>query len=333
MLNNNHFFELDAKLKTDSVIDSELVLGEKSNHPVISILMPIYNHPDFLEIALLSAINQDFELPYEIIVVDNNHPECQKKNQFIIERMECSFLSYYVNKYNIGACGNWNRTILLSQSNYVSFCHDDDVLHPNTLKVLWDKHIEVSSDSLIIGSMNIINSAGDFVFKESDRRDKVLFLNKRDLQRIGLLDFLASNYTNGCGALYAKEKIQLLGGFKEEYSPCFDYALNTKYSYWFGSYKIKEALFDYRVSDQSDTKNCFDKIASINWLIGQNIITKYPTCLRPLLEQYNICRKNVTKYNLSCKWSGYNNKSISVFDIIVVKVYKLFLELKSYISF
>jgi cellulose synthase/poly-beta-1,6-N-acetylglucosamine synthase-like glycosyltransferase len=55
-------------------IKSHLLYGDysKCKYPTVSILMPIYNHPNYFKEALLSVINQNYQSEYEIVVVDNN---------------------------------------------------------------------------------------------------------------------------------------------------------------------------------------------------------------------------------------------------------------------
>ena len=44
----------------------------KKQKPVISVIVPAYNEEKFLPQCLEALKNQSFNLPYEIIVVDNN---------------------------------------------------------------------------------------------------------------------------------------------------------------------------------------------------------------------------------------------------------------------
>lgn len=39
--------------------------------PIITIGIPVYNAEQYIEKAILSALNQSFSLPYEILVVDD----------------------------------------------------------------------------------------------------------------------------------------------------------------------------------------------------------------------------------------------------------------------
>ena len=190
---------------SQSKIKYSLKYGIEQEKPIISVLMPIYNHPDFLEESIRSVINQKFNFPFELIIIDNNHPDCQHKNEAIIKSINNNKVLYYVNDSNIGPCENWNRAIDLSHADYIIFCHDDDLLYSETLAKLWGWHLKTNDNSMIIGSFDVINEKGEFSYKESSRRDYLAIFRKKDLFPLSRYDFLISNYTNGCGCLYKKE--------------------------------------------------------------------------------------------------------------------------------
>lgn len=88
----NHFNECDEVLSNllyGVVIDTE---------PLVSILIPTYNHTMYLKESILSAINQDCNFPYEIIVVDNNHELLHSSNYDIVKDIGCERVNYYLNE-------------------------------------------------------------------------------------------------------------------------------------------------------------------------------------------------------------------------------------------
>ena len=59
------------------------------NNLEITIGIPVYHVEKYIEKSLKSALNQDFKLPYEIIVVDD-------RGIFVVERYTCrtAFMLY-----------------------------------------------------------------------------------------------------------------------------------------------------------------------------------------------------------------------------------------------
>nr|WP_302828672.1 glycosyltransferase family 2 protein [uncultured Bacteroides sp.] len=257
----NHFNECDEVLSNllyGVVIDAE---------PLVSILIPTYNHTMYLKESILSAINQDCNFPYEIIVVDNNHELLHSSNYDIVKDIGCERVNYYLNEKNIGPCGNWNRCIQLAKGKYISFCHDDDYLKPNALSSLIDtlNLIDKKQKSpLIIGAIDKIDAVGNYLYK-SNKSKKIGY-------EFTLRNFLEGNVTNGCGCLFLREHLIEIGGYNNLFYPCFDYALNVVYTYKFGAFYCKQATVNYRITDESDSANCYSEIPVTNENICLNIV-------------------------------------------------------------
>ncbi|WP_455673676.1 glycosyltransferase family 2 protein [Phocaeicola sp.] len=303
-------FEYRDNFSINRDIESILIYGGNNiKETKVSILMPIYNHPSFLYDALFSAINQTCDFNYEIIVVDNNHEVFQEENQKIVEKLQSDKIKYYVNVRNIGALGNWNRCIELSSSPYVTFCHDDDRLLPNTLSTLVACSRNCGNNkSLIIGSMNQIDSFGNYILKKEFKQKQFLFLCKKRVYKFTLYHFLLSNFTNGCGSLYSKDGIISLGGFCNEFMPCPDYALNVFYTYKFGAFFTEDTTFDYRISNSNDSFNCYREIPKMDSIIWKNILKKlsFPSFFLKLF-----CKANLKHFILSNELAWNKDKTLS----------------------
>lgn len=287
-------------------IPSKLILGKEADDIVdISILMPIYNHYDYLNSAILSCLSQTFTGNYEIIIVDNNHPDFQVKNQRIIELINSERIKYYVNESNVGVVENWNRAIALSRGEYVTFCHDDDELLPHALDQLFCcvKALD-NKQAMVVGPYNKIDSEGNLIMKQ-----KVLFKNK--YRRLSSYDIFWGNVTNGCGTLYYRELLMSLGGFSQEYYPCMDYALNSLYLLHNGAVVLSEATFNYRVAATNISRTVFDKIAKTDKKIRGSLMKhiRKPSFFLRIVSD-SIFMK--TMYANSKKWGNKNNLGLKI---------------------
>ncbi len=99
------------------------------NSPLISIVIPTYNRPDFLRRAIGSALNQTYS-NLEIIVVD----DCSdlELDQF---RKEFPSVKFYKNSDNRGACFSRNRGLEVAIGDYINFLDDDDELLPGKIEL------------------------------------------------------------------------------------------------------------------------------------------------------------------------------------------------------
>lgn len=291
-------------------ITSKLVVaGQLTESPKVSILIPVYNHPDYLELALLSAINQDVSVPFEVIVVDNNHPDYQTRNQAVVENLHSPLVSYYVNMKNIGPCGNWNRCIELANGEFFTFCHDDDMLSPQAIKNLLNNIDTREPKKLIIGSNIVINSKGETIRKSKARSWECKKYN------YSLKLFLINNPTNGCGSLYHRATVSELGGYKNSFWPCFDYALNVLYASKYGAVKIPELTFQYRVTEQSDSASCYSDINPTIKRIQKAIISRM--YVKFFYSRVAKASSNISEMESLVIWEGKKRQNLLLDKIIL----------------
>ena len=82
--------------------------------------MPTYKRGEKFFQALNSALNQTYD-NYEIVIVDN---DTDFDNQYIKDKLlETKPLNvrYYKNNENLGAEGNFNRGLILSRGEYITW--------------------------------------------------------------------------------------------------------------------------------------------------------------------------------------------------------------------
>lgn len=301
--NNKDFFYQNHFHDYDHIV-SKLIIGTEKMEffPLVSVIMPVYNHPEYFKKSLQSVINQKCDFNYEIIVVDNGHPDFQLRNQRVVEEFKCAKIRYYVNTDNLGGNGSCNRGVNLANGKYITFCHDDDIFFDNTL----DKLINVLkknnlSTEAIFGGYDVIDEH-DCIIADCGKRESII-LKKKYGYKITISDLLYENYTNGCGALYNKDAFIQMGGYNPDYVPCADYALNIKYVSLYGGIALVDKTFLYRVSSQSDSSKVYIQISDINRVIKYNILNSgYVNRFFPRF----IINSNLkaTTYSLHSKWAS-----------------------------
>lgn len=93
----------------------------------VTIAIPTYNRSELLKTSLESALAQDY-LDYQVLVLDNASDD---DTEAVVRSFADSRITYVRNETNIGIFGNWQRTVELNTSPYLSILSDDDVLLPN----------------------------------------------------------------------------------------------------------------------------------------------------------------------------------------------------------
>jgi glycosyltransferase involved in cell wall biosynthesis len=106
----------------------------KTNYqqPLVSIITPTYNRPDYLRVALASAISQTYK-NIEIIVSDNCSPE---NPETIIESFKDSRIRFFRNSSNLGMFPNTMNAFKKARGKYVASLLDDDMWEATFLEKL-----------------------------------------------------------------------------------------------------------------------------------------------------------------------------------------------------
>lgn len=304
-------FDYHNHLHENDHIKSKLILGNEDDvqKPLVSVIMPVYNHPDFFRKSLLSVINQKCNFEYEIIIIDNDHPDFQPKNQAIVQELLSYNIRYYVNAENIGGVGSENRGVQLAKGEYISFCHDDDMLYEDALQNLINTINKLDRKSAAIFGHYVPMDENDNI-KPNISEWNTLFLRKKSIYRVSLYDFLLNNYTNGCGALFRKSNYLEIGGFNSDYIPCPDYALNIYYTKKFGAYAIKNVTMKYRVTMQSDSSKVYDDVLIADRRIKEHLLDSELRC-KSLLKACVDINMKCQKFHQYRNWSNATTSNLS----------------------
>ncbi|MEL6457751.1 MAG: glycosyltransferase family 2 protein [Cyanobacteria bacterium J06621_15] len=103
-------------------------MAEKNpqKQPLVSIIIPTYNRPEYLNLALASAVQQTYQ-NIEIIVSDNCSPE---NPELIVKSFGDSRIRFFRNESNLGMFANTMNAFKKARGKYVASLLDDD---------LWEK--------------------------------------------------------------------------------------------------------------------------------------------------------------------------------------------------
>lgn len=231
-------------------VKSNLLVGnyEDCPNPRVSIIMPCYKRADYFKLSLQSAINQDYPFEYEIVVVDNNVDGDISPNQKIVEECGAKNVFYYRNAENLGMAGNWNRGIELARAEYITYCHDDDILLPNCLSTLMSIQGD-TKEKCILSAFNVIDDEGDYLLKKEypHRKKRMSFMIEKPYYNYTLYDQFLSSKGFGVGCLFHRKHMIELGGYNKEFYPSFDYALQSAYTYYYGCVYNAIPTFNYRL--------------------------------------------------------------------------------------
>lgn len=247
--------------------------GERVLNPQISIMIPTYKRKELLCNAIQSVIDQNTKYLYEIVVVDNNPDTSDIEIDEILQKYSDYNISYFKNKENIGMFGNWNRCILLSNSEWIVILSDDDELENDYINKMMDTTKLLSGCGAITCRYNQIDAIGKYITNHK----RIPF--SRDIIKLRIQDFYWNHPVAFFGCLFRKDIALKVGGFRTEYYPCSDAVFLMNICSVSSLYLVNDFLFKYRwAANESLNKKTQLSFLNFNDKKSKFINQKYSIC-------------------------------------------------------
>ncbi len=171
--------------------------------PLITIIIPTYNHSNYLGKALRSVINQTYE-NWEIIVVDNYSTD---NTETVVINQNDKRIKYFKILNNGIIAKSRNAGIVASKGEWIAFLDSDDWWLPNKLEVCLS-NLNDNID-LIYHDLKITSNTRKF-FK---RR----VIKSRQLKKPVLIDLLVKgNAINNSSVIVRKRLLEKIGLINED---------------------------------------------------------------------------------------------------------------------
>lgn len=133
---------------------------DKEHYPLVSVLIPAYNRPYFLEVALKSVLQQTYKNVEIVICDDSTNDEVNIMIQPYLKTN--TNIRYYNNGGPLGKFGleNSKKCFSLAAGEYINYLFDDDVFSPTKLERMVE-YLKDSSISLVTSHRSLIDSKGN----------------------------------------------------------------------------------------------------------------------------------------------------------------------------
>jgi teichuronic acid biosynthesis glycosyltransferase TuaG len=256
-----------------------------SKLPLVSVVIPTHNRPDFLKRAIQSIIAQTYQ-EIEIIVISNGYNEI---NRHAAQSFRDARIIYVEQEDSGGPASPRNHGMRIAKGDYIAFCDDDDIWMPDKL----EKQIMVLEENLEYGLCysNMLRFDDQNVWFEKHEQgyatfNSLLYINTVPISSV----IVRKNLLNRVG-LFCESKIV---GDSEDYEFLLRYAIYTKFYY------IDEFLIKYWSGDNRKTKYTLQYLNTLKYfcrIMGcyYRLICISPSAIRQILPAifYNI--KNLMK--------------------------------------
>lgn len=134
--------------------------------PLVTVLMPTYNRPEYFKIALDSVLNQTYR-HLEIIVSDDSDND-------ITEKLIAPYLARdkrikYIHHKNFTFFDNWRYLMSYNnpQAEYVNWLMDDDAWYENKIAVMMNYYLFDEGITMVTSCRTIIDAEGNVLPHDS----------------------------------------------------------------------------------------------------------------------------------------------------------------------
>ena len=132
-------------------------MDDNKQIPLVSIVMATYNGERFLEAQMDSVLKQSYP-SLEIIVVDDGSTDGTAAILQSYANKHSKIKLYFAEGRNLGYIKNFEKGCQLATGDYISFCDQDDVWHPDKTAILMqaigDHPMVYGDDKLVDDQLN-----------------------------------------------------------------------------------------------------------------------------------------------------------------------------------
>ena len=210
---------------------SERMKFPDAGDPVVSIVIPCYNHFDVTMRCLRSVLKNTRDVSYEVIIADDH-----SKDETVNIGKYASNVRYISNAKENGFVNNCNSGASIARGKYLYFLNNDTEVQPGYLKPLTDL-IESDPGIGIVGSMLIfadgtLQESGGQIFEDS--RGSNVGRGMKNIDDVTVNYVRDTDYISGAALMIRSDLFRELRGFDQVYSPayCEDSDLCLRVWYW-----------------------------------------------------------------------------------------------------
>lgn len=234
-----------------------------SNKIIVSVIIPNYNHVQYLQQRIDSVLNQTFQ-DFELIILDDCSTDSSRE---IIElyRGHPKIAQIIYNDVNSGGVfKQWVKGVELATGNYIWIAESDDYAAENFLEETVKVLANDSSFGMVFTNSNVVDTTGKYSTSSAESQVEIytqLTMSENSINKENLSLFLISDMiiSNASSVLFRKSSLLTLD-FKElqrfvNTGDRFTYvgiALNSKIKY------ISKALNFMRLHEDNTTKKSFE---------------------------------------------------------------------------
>lgn len=222
-------------------------------NPVVSVVMPAYNHEKYIGAAIESVLNQSFG-DFEFIIVNDGSTDTTST---IISSYKDPRITH-IDQPNADAYNALNRGLAIAEGKYIAIINSDDIFEPDRLEKCVDS-AENADAVFIFSSVELIDSDGRTLTRQDNPvmvgygRLKELYRNKKNLTYV----LLSGNYALTTSNFFFSKAAYIDVGTFHPYRYAHDYDFILRVLKLYGASRftiLPDKLLKYRVHDKNTIK-------------------------------------------------------------------------------
>lgn len=295
--------------------------------PLITIIVPAYNHAHFISETIESIIHQTYENIELIILNDGSKDNTTQVVDGFIGVCEKRFTRFkYIDKKNEGLAETLNRGVEWSEGEFISLIASDDVMMPERVERLYkalaekdDSYgISIGDAAFIDNDSNIIKMKGDARHDDKEKEySKFIefFTRNRDdiTDTSGLFDYdllIKGNFLPAMSILMRKSALEDVGCFTPGVA-LEDWDLWLRLVRDYKGVYVDQALSYYRMHDTNSVKTIVPQL-----LEGQVYVLQRELALEFAHKEYrNFLSKWIRADSFRLFKRGYRNYAKNMFSL------------------
>jgi glycosyltransferase involved in cell wall biosynthesis len=124
--------------------------------PLVSVLIPTYNRPQYFEKALKSVLIQSYRNIEIIICDDSTNDETEKLVRAY--RKVAKNIKYVRNTPRLGGVKNFRKCMDLARGQFINYLMDDDLFHPQKIEIMTKVMVDDKDIALVTSSRVAIDA-------------------------------------------------------------------------------------------------------------------------------------------------------------------------------
>lgn len=268
--------------------------------PLLSVVMPVFNHEKFVGEAIESVLNQTYK-NLELIIIDDGSSDGSIN---IIKSYEKDSRIKFIAQENAGAHNAINRGLGISNGEYLAIINSDDVFEINRFEIMINEMNSDSSLGFLCSYITIIDDHGKKLgVKEGWHNMEPWLVPHPELSYKTKDDFalnlLMTNFTSTTSNfLFRRSVYEINGGMRNlRFAHDWDFALriaqNTKCKI------IEKPLMRYRVhGNNTISSNRKWMLFEIVWMWATNLERYFGNVIFSTKEAHNDIFELVESLNL-----------------------------------